>query len=593
MQLLRNIIRTLGIQWQISKLKTLFIFMVAIGAPATSIASVYILGRFIDTITMISDNPSVTSRATILFIFLLVGGFLTELFKKLRLYVERIIFYDWHHEMIMRVNEKVSMLDFPTLENGTFNTLLNKIKIGYEHIPGNYMNPLFSMTSEGIRLISAVILISVVLPITAPIIVVSLIPQFFVSKEGSKLYWGIWDSRGEDAKRYFSTRDNLTSIGSIKEVKLFGLKDYLLNRIDIIITSFLAEQKRILSREMRLGIGAQIVEFVAIAGIQTWLLFNVLASKIAVGSFIFYLQTTNECISAGREFFRNLLKLHEFNLFMTDLFAFLDLQPTIISKTKAPKVSTKHVPLIEFRNVSFAYPNSGTNVFKDFSLTISPGEDIAIVGENGAGKTTFVKLLARLYDVTEGEILINGMNIKDIDLPSWHKNLGILFQDFNRYADSVKENIKLGNINQKVIMKEIQHAAKSAGADSFIQKFPHTYNQMLGSHFIHGIDVSGGQWQRIALARAYYRKANILILDEPTSAIDAKGEYEIFEKISKMQKDKTTIIISHRFSTVRMADKIYVVDKGKIIEQGDHRQLMAIKNGTYHSLFTTQAKGYT
>lgn len=213
------------------------------------------------------------------------------------------------------------------------------------------------------------------------------------------------------------------------------------------------------------------------------------------------------------------------------------------------------------------------------------------MGENGAGKTTVIKLLARFYDVSSGEILINGKNIKDIDIASWYDRFGVLFQDFNKYEHKVSENIHFGQVNQKMIIKNVIEAAKSSGAHLMISKFDKGYDQMLGKMFEGGVELSGGQWQKIALSRAFYRNAPVLVLDEPTASIDAKAESEIFNRVEKLSKNKTVIIISHRFSTVRNADKIYVLDKGKIVENGTHEQLMKL-GGQYFTMFSLQAKGY-
>ncbi|HLC83974.1 MAG TPA: ATP-binding cassette domain-containing protein, partial [Bacteroidia bacterium] len=248
-------------------------------------------------------------------------------------------------------------------------------------------------------------------------------------------------------------------------------------------------------------------------------------------------------------------------------------------------------PIIEFKNVSFKYPDSKRFILKNFNLTIGSGEKVALVGENGAGKSTLIKLILRFYDATEGEILINGTNIKEVDLKTWHQQIGALFQDFIKYQFTFKENIIYGDIAKRNDAVAIKEAIKKAGADSFLGNLPKGTDQIVGKTFEEGVDLSGGQWQKLALARAFFRDAPILILDEPTSAIDAKAEYEIFQKVGELQKDKTVIIISHRFSTVRNADRILVLEGGKIVEEGDHKELME-KKGLYEELFTLQAQGY-
>lgn len=246
---------------------------------------------------------------------------------------------------------------------------------------------------------------------------------------------------------------------------------------------------------------------------------------------------------------------------------------------------------MKFKNVSFIYPDSKRSILKNFNLIIKSGEKIALVGENGAGKSTIIKLLLRFYDVTEGEITINGTNIKNIDLNAWQGRIGALFQDFIKYQFTLKENVIYGDLEKQDDLKAIHDALKKSGANNFLHTLPKRIDNVVGKMFDNGIDLSGGQWQKLALARAFFRDAPILILDEPTSAIDAKAEYEIFQNVQNLQKDKTVIIISHRFSTVRNADRILVLDEGKIIEEGSHEKLMKEK-GLYAELFEIQAKGY-
>jgi ATP-binding cassette subfamily B protein len=280
------------------------------------------------------------------------------------------------------------------------------------------------------------------------------------------------------------------------------------------------------------------------------------------------------------------------NKYLDKFFEFLERKSEILNPISPKALPLTVIPqVIEFKFVSFKYPRSERYILKDFNLTIKSGERIALVGENGAGKTTIIKLLLRFYDVTEGEILINGVNIKELDLSEWHKYIGALFQDFIKYQFKFKDNIYLGNLSKTDNEKLLRDAISKSGADKYLDTLPNGIEQIVGKMFEGGVDLSGGQWQKLALARAFFRDAPILILDEPTSAIDAKAEYEIFKNIQNLEKNKTVIIISHRFSTVRHADRILVLDDGKIIEQGTHEELVAQK-GLYEELFEIQAKGY-
>jgi len=259
---------------------------------------------------------------------------------------------------------------------------------------------------------------------------------------------------------------------------------------------------------------------------------------------------------------------------------------------KMDYIYSEKPPLINFNAVTFKYPDSDIEVIKNLNLEIKPGEKIAIVGENGAGKTTLVKLLCRFYQVNEGAIFLDEKNINDLKIDSWHKNLGVLFQDFNTYPNlTVKENIYLGKSGEKLDINRMIKAAQSASADEFIKKYPKGYEQILSEKYAGGIRPSTGQWQKIAIARFFYRNSPVVVFDEPTASIDAISEAKIFKEIYDFFKDKTVIIISHRFSTVRNADKIYVLDNGKIIESGNHKELLKSK-GKYAEAFKVQAKGY-
>jgi ATP-binding cassette subfamily B protein len=282
--------------------------------------------------------------------------------------------------------------------------------------------------------------------------------------------------------------------------------------------------------------------------------------------------------------------MYENNLYVNHYFDVLSL-PKIVKEPKNPvKLSSNILPKIEFKNVSFSYPGTDNPVLKNLTFSIESNENVAIVGPNGAGKTTIVKLLCRFYDVTGGEILVNGVNIKNIKLSNWYKFLGTLFQEFMHYNFTVKENIILGrpDFYDRKLMVD---AAEKSGASEFIKKLPKKYNQILGRQFEGGAELSQGQWQKLAIARAFYESAPILILDEPTSAIDAEAEYDIFNNLLKFYKDKTLFLISHRFSTVRNADKIIVLKEGEIVEIGSHQELLS-NNKLYARMFKKQAIGY-
>jgi ATP-binding cassette subfamily B protein len=278
-------------------------------------------------------------------------------------------------------------------------------------------------------------------------------------------------------------------------------------------------------------------------------------------------------------------------LFMTDLLEFFSVQPRIKTKPGALVAPRPIRRGIEFQHVWFAYPGNQAPVLRDINFRLESHERIALVGENGQGKTTIAKLLTRLYDPTEGTILLDGIDLREYDLEDWWNEIGVIFQDFMRYDMTVTENIAVGRIDAAIHPLQIQAAARKSCAEGVIRKLPRMYEQLLGCRFEGGVDLSGGEWQKIALARAHLRDAQLLILDEPTAALDARSERHVFERFAELTEGKTTLLISHRFSTVRMADRIFVLEGGKIAEQGSHDQLVH-EGGRYSEMFELQAAGY-
>ncbi len=278
-------------------------------------------------------------------------------------------------------------------------------------------------------------------------------------------------------------------------------------------------------------------------------------------------------------------------MFLTDLLEFFQMEPTIRSKPDALPAPRPIVRGFEFRNVSFHYPGSDRLILEGLDFHLRPGERVALIGENGQGKTTIVKLITRLYDPTEGEILLDGVDLREYSLEDLYREIGVIFQDFMRYEMTARENIAVGRIEQLQDLDLIRAAAHKSMADEVIAKLYGGYEQMLGRRFNEGVDLSGGEWQRLALARAYLRDAQLLVLDEPTAALDARSEAEVFERFSELTQAKMALFISHRFSTVRMADRIVVLADGRIAEDGDHRRLMAL-GGRYAELFELQAASY-
>jgi ATP-binding cassette subfamily B protein len=316
-----------------------------------------------------------------------------------------------------------------------------------------------------------------------------------------------------------------------------------------------------------------------------------LSGVLSIGTLYFLSGAILQASQNIEQIFSTLSGIADQALFLTDLLAFFDMRPTIQVKPNALPAPRPIKQGFEFREVCFAYPGTTRNVIDHLNLTLRPGERVALIGENGEGKTTLVKLMTRLYDPTGGQVLLDGVDLREYDLDDLYREVGVIFQDFMRYEMTARENIAVGRIEELPSTELIEGAAHKSLADEVIAKLPAKYDQMLGRRFLDGVDLSGGEWQKLALARAYLRDAQLLILDEPTAALDARSEFEVFERFAELTQGKMSLFISHRFSTVKMADRIIVLAKGKIAEDGNHRQLMAL-GGRYAEMFELQAASY-
>jgi len=376
-----------------------------------------------------------------------------------------------------------------------------------------------------------------------------------------------------------------------KELKLFGLQEFLTSRFKVLSDQVYDEDISLARRKV---IAGSILSMIGTAGYYTAYIYAVWRTVTGVFSFgtlTLLANAIREASSNLQQTFSSLSTIADQALFMTDLLAFFDMRPAIRSKPNALLAPHPIRQGFEFRNVSFRYPGSPRLILNRLNFVLRPGERVALIGENGEGKTTIVKLLTRLYDPLEGQILLDGIDLREYDLNDLYREIGVIFQDFMRYEMTARENIAVGRIEYINDLPLLEQSAEKSMADEVVEKLPSHYEQMLGRRFEGGVDLSGGEWQKIALARAYLRDAQLLILDEPTSALDARSEYEVFQRFSELTAGKMAIFISHRFSTVRMADRIVVLENGRIAEEGDHESLTHL-GGRYAEMFELQASSY-
>jgi len=389
--------------------------------------------------------------------------------------------------------------------------------------------------------------------------------------------------------------DYLRQVGgskeAAKELKLFNLSEYLTERFKKLSQRIYDEDIDLNRRRLLwtglLAILAQLGYYSA----YVLSIYRTIHGVYTIGGLTVITTAIMMAMSNIQQMFSTASGVADQALFLTDLLAFFDMKPSVESKPGGLLTPRPIVRGFEFRNVSFCYPGTTRRVLSNFNFKLSPGERVALIGENGQGKTTVVKLITRLYDPTEGQILLDGVDLREYDLDDLHAEIGVIFQDFMRYEMTARENIAMGRIERPHDQEEIEYAAEKSLASEVIAKLHGGFDQMLGRRFEGGVDLSGGEWQKIALARAYLRDAQLLILDEPTASLDARSEAEVFERFAELTYGKMALLISHRFSTVRMADRIVVLEGGKLVEQGTHQQLIAL-GGRYASMFEMQAASY-
>jgi ATP-binding cassette subfamily B protein len=458
---------------------------------------------------------------------------------------------------------------------------------------------LLSMSQDALTLLTLAGALIAYNPWLLLLLAVAVVPSFlgethFASLGYSLLFRWTPERRQLDYLRYVGASDK-----TAKEVQMFGLAPWLTEKYRDLSQRFYEENRNL---SIRRGVVSALLSILGTVGYYAAyvvILIRAVKGDITIGTLTFLAAS----FGRGRDVIQNILlsasNVAEQALYLRDLFVFLDMRPTIESPPNARQVPAKIQSGFVFEDVGFHYPDSERWAIRNVNFTLRPGERVALVGENGAGKTTITKLLARLYDPTEGRITLDGIDLKEYDLVSLRHAIGVIFQDFVRYDMRFDENIGVGEIDSvrgeleksNGTPPSITAAAENSLAASLLPRFSKGYQQMLGRRFDEGVDLSGGEWQKIALARAYIRDAQVLILDEPTAALDARAEYEVFLRFSELVAGRMAILISHRFSTVRMADRIIVLRHGKVEEQGSHEELLA-NGGLYEELFAMQAKGY-
>lgn len=588
--------RVLRVVWSTDAWLTALMAAISVLRGFTPAISVWITKQVIDSVVIAIK----THHVTMVWWFVgaqLAVGLLDRFLNTLSSIVQQLLQDRVSNRVQLLILEKANTLDLAFFEDSEFYDKMRRAADEANYKPVSIISQTFDLVRTVITLFSMILLLVQLAWWLAVVALVVPLPSFIAS---SRYGWiGYQRMRRESPERrkmlYFNRLMTVDDYN--KEIKLFNLGHYFIDRYKQLADHFYEEARRILVRRYTTNFLWLALSLVTNSGIYIYVALQAVMGRITLGGLTLYTQTALQVGQSFQGVLDGVSNLYENNLFVNTLFEFLEYKPVITSPEKPqPLASTPEGKGldIEFRNVSFTYPGKDPETeaaLKNLSFTIRAGEALALVGRNGAGKTTIVKLLTRLYDPDEGEILVGGRNIKEYDLKELRAEIGVIFQDYVTYYLSARENIGVGRVTDIENLDLVNSAAQKSGAHAVIEELADGYETMLGRWFKDGTQLSGGQWQKVALARAFIRNARILILDEPTSSLDAQAEYEVFTHFRALTQGKTAIFISHRFSTVRLADRIFVLENGTIIEDGSHEALMTL-NGRYAELFNLQAEAY-
>jgi len=486
--------------------------------------------------------------------------------------------------------EKALTLSLTHFEDSEFYDKLTQARREASSRPLSLVNRTFGLTQNAITLTSYAVLLFQFSPWAVAILVGAGLPSFFAEAKFSGDAFRLFRWRSPETRMQMYLETVIAREDGVKEVKLFQLGPRLLERYRDIFDRLFVEDRRLTLRRDTWGFLLGLLSTAAFYGAYVWIVLATIAGRITLGAMTMYLMLFRQGQSAVASILSAISGMYEDNLYLSNLYEYLaqPVQGRIGHAEKGPEPGRG----IEFRDVSFRYPGASDFALSGITLTLRPGQSLALVGESGSGKTTLIKLLTRLYEPTEGTILLDGLDLSEWDVETLRRRIGVIFQDFGRYQFSVGENIGAGDVRYIDDETRWAAAATTGMAAPFIETMPEGYRTQLGRWFKGGRELSGGQWQKIALSRAFMRsEADILVLDEPTAAMDAASEAEVFEHFRRSSGDRMSILISHRFSTVRAADQIIVMEHGRIVERGNHESLLAL-DGRYAHLFRLQARGY-
>jgi len=594
LQALRNLPRFFRLVWDTSPRIMIFNCLLRIARSATPVAILYVGKLIIDQVLLLTRTQHATPEATNHLWELIALEFglaiLSDALNRLISLLDNLLGDLFANFTSIRIMRHAASLDLDQFEDSTF---YDKLERARQQTTGRtiLLSQVLSQVQDLVTMAFLTAGLMAFNPWLIVLLLIAVIPAFlgesyFNDKTYALTRQQTTERRELDYIRYLGASDE-----TAREVKLFALSDFLIDRFRTLSEKFYRDNRHLTIRRSTWG---AIFAFIGSAGYYVAymvIIWRAVHGVLSIGDLTFLAGSFRQLRSLLEGILSRFTSVSQGAIYLRDLFEFFEIQPRILAAGNPKPFPRLIKEGFTFENVGFKYMNSERWAIRHLSFTLRPGEKLALVGENGAGKTTLIKLLARLYDPVEGRILLDGVDLKEYDPEALRHNIGIIFQDYLRYQMTFAQNIAVGNIVQKDNRPLIESAAEQSLADKLVGRLPGRYDQALGRRFHQGVELSGGEWQKIALARAYMRDAQLLILDEPTAALDARAEYEVFQRFADLTRGKTAVLISHRFSTVRMADRILVLDKGHLLEIGSHEELLEM-DGRYAELFHLQAAGY-
>ena len=589
---LQNVPRFFKLVWQTSPAMTIVSAMLRIVKSAIPLAILYVGKLIIDEVVLLNagngslPNDDLWKWVAIEFGLVIASDILSRGISLM----DGLLGDLFSNHSSVRIMAHAATLDLDQFEDSVF---YDKLERARQQTAGRtiLLSQVMSQVQDVITMLFLAAGLVAFNPWLIILLLVAVVPAFLGESHFNDRSYAL--TRGQTPER--RELDYLRYIGAsdetAKEVKIFNLSRFIMDRFKMLSGKFYADNKRLALKRSGWGAFFALVGSAGYYGAYVFILIKAINGSLSIGDLTFLAGSFRQMRSLLEGILNRFTSISQSAVYLGDFFEFFTIRPKITQAKNALPFPNPIKQGFTFENVGFRYVNSANWANRHLNFTLHPSEKLALVGENGAGKTTLVKLLARLYDPTEGRILLDGHDLKEYNLEELRMQTGIIFQDYIRYQMSFAQNIAIGNINEKDNRELIQSAAQKSLADVLAEKLPNKYDQPLGRRFNEGTELSGGEWQKIALARAYMKDAQLLILDEPTAALDARAEYTVFQRFADLTKGKSAVLISHRFSTVRMADRILVLDKGELIEIGSHEELLD-KKGRYAELFQLQAMGY-